>query len=116
MEEGERLCVAATDLGFARDISAWCSRTGNTLAASEKDGKQIRVTIEKGNGEKGKRESSRNRLFCPGRRKSPGRNGKDKTIIVFDGDLDKVLAAFIIANGAAAMGRPGKHVFLPSGD
>ena len=29
-----------------------------------------------------------------------------KTIIVFSGDLDKVLASFIIANGAAAMGRP----------
>ena len=28
-----------------------------------------------------------------------------KTIIVFSGDLDKVLASFIIANGAAAMGR-----------
>ena len=29
-----------------------------------------------------------------------------KTIIVFDGDMDKVLASFIIANGALAMGRP----------
>ncbi|MPN50779.1 Sulfur carrier protein DsrE2 [bioreactor metagenome] len=27
-------------------------------------------------------------------------------MIVFSGDLDKVLASFIIANGAAAMGRP----------
>ena len=27
-----------------------------------------------------------------------------KTLIVFSGDLDKVLAAFVIANGAAAMG------------
>lgn len=27
-----------------------------------------------------------------------------KTIIVFSGDMDKVFAAFIIANGAAAMG------------
>ncbi len=27
-----------------------------------------------------------------------------KTIIVFSGDLDKVLAAFVIANGAVAMG------------
>ena len=27
-----------------------------------------------------------------------------KTIIVFSGDLDKAMAAFIIANGAAAMG------------
>ena len=29
---------------------------------------------------------------------------KQKTIVVFSNDLDKVLAAFIIANGAAAMG------------
>jgi peroxiredoxin family protein len=29
-----------------------------------------------------------------------------KTIIVFSGDMDKVMASFIIANGAAAMGRP----------
>lgn len=27
-------------------------------------------------------------------------------MVVFDGDFDKALAAFIIANGAAAMGRP----------
>lgn len=27
-----------------------------------------------------------------------------KTIIVFSGDLDKAMAAFIIANGSAAMG------------
>lgn len=27
-----------------------------------------------------------------------------KTLVVFSGDLDKVMAAFIIANGAAAMG------------
>ena len=37
---------------------------------------------------------------------TPGEDRQGKTIIVFDGDLDKVLAAFIIANGAAAMGRP----------
>ena len=29
----------------------------------------------------------------------------DKTFVVFSGDLDKTIAAFIIANGAAAMGR-----------
>ncbi len=27
-----------------------------------------------------------------------------KTLIVFSGDFDKILAAFVIANGAAAMG------------
>ncbi len=35
------------------------------------------------------------------------RTGADgKTLVVFSGDLDRVLASFIIANGAAAMGRP----------
>jgi len=31
-------------------------------------------------------------------------NTSKKTIILFSGDMDKVLAAFVIANGAAAMG------------
>ena len=31
---------------------------------------------------------------------------RGKTIVVFNGDLDKVIAGFIIANGALAMGRP----------
>ena len=31
-----------------------------------------------------------------------------KTIILFSGDLDKVMAAFIIANGAVAF-RPARH-------
>ena len=31
-------------------------------------------------------------------------SGNDKTIVVFTGDFDKAMAAFIIANGAAAMG------------
>nr|WP_281241596.1 DsrE/DsrF/DrsH-like family protein [Sporomusa acidovorans] len=29
----------------------------------------------------------------------------NKTIVVFSGDLDKAMAAFVIANGAAAMGK-----------
>ena len=35
---------------------------------------------------------------------APAINPKSKTLVVFSGDLDKALAAFIIANGAAAMG------------
>jgi peroxiredoxin family protein len=37
--------------------------------------------------------------------KAPGDLRNDKNIIVFSGDLDKAIAALIIANGAAAMGR-----------
>jgi peroxiredoxin family protein len=35
---------------------------------------------------------------------APANDGK--TLVVFSGDMDKVLASFVIANGAAAMGRP----------
>ena len=38
-----------------------------------------------------------------------------KTIIVFSGDFDRVFAAFIIANGAAAMGDDSGYqpLFVP---
>jgi rhodanese-related sulfurtransferase len=39
-----------------------------------------------------------------GSRSGGGSCPKAKTLIVFSGDLDRVLASFIIANGAAAMG------------
>lgn len=35
---------------------------------------------------------------------APSKNGA--TMVVFSGDLDKTIAAFIIASGAAAMGKP----------
>lgn len=37
--------------------------------------------------------------------------GHDKTFVIFSGDLDKTIAAFIIANGAAAMGRKVTMIF-----
>lgn len=102
--QGEIIEVAATDLGFARDIESWCKRTKNTLLKTERRGKENIVYIQKGLGnqvgkleaDKGFSTSSRESLELP----------QGKTIIVFSGDLDKVLASFIIANGAASMGRP----------
>jgi peroxiredoxin family protein len=43
-------------------------------------------------------------LEDPASHSAPAINPKNKTIVVFSGDLDKALAAFIIANGAASMG------------
>lgn len=92
LKEGELLEVSASDPGFNRDIVSWCRRMGNTLVSrEEKDGAYIAV-IRKG------AEGAAN----PAVKEGP----RGKTIIVFDGDLDKVLASFIIANGALAMGRP----------
>lgn len=93
MKEGELLEVTASDPGFAKDVGSWCRRTGNTLVSNEeKDGAFVAV-VRKGNAESPAPASA---AAAP----------QGKTIIVFDGDLDKVLASFIIANGALAMGRP----------
>lgn len=92
MNDSETLKVSATDMGFAADIDSWCRRTGNTLVKTERVGKENIVYIKKGN-----KSSTGN---------APAALPQGKTLIVFSGDLDKVLASFIIANGAAAMGRP----------
>ncbi|MBR0599068.1 FAD-dependent oxidoreductase [Sinanaerobacter chloroacetimidivorans] len=101
MEEGEILQVSATDMGFVRDIEAWCKRMGNTLLKSERVGKENIVYIRKG-------LATGNGLpqEAKGADSIPAALPQGKTLIVFSGDLDKVLASFIIANGAAAMGRP----------
>ncbi len=91
MNHGDLLEVTATDLGFASDISEWCKRTGNTLVDIKSENKAIAVTIMKGLKEDVVAEDSSEKT--------------DKAMVLFSGDLDKALAAFIIANGAAAMGR-----------
>ena len=98
INDGDIIQVSATDSGFANDVEAWCRRTGNTLLKVEKEGKNNIVYLQKGNPA-GKPASSDNTVSSP-------QANDGKTIIVFSGDMDKVLASFIIANGAAAMGRP----------
>lgn len=95
MKENEVLKVSATDMGFAADIDSWCRRTGNTLVKTERQNKENIVYIKKGESSCTVKEETKT-LADP----------QGKTIIVFSGDLDKVLASFIIANGAASMGRP----------
>lgn len=94
MKDGQVMEVSASDPGFARDIVAWARRTGNTLLSNERHGDDYVALVKKGSGETVTQKIPQ----------SPAGDGK--TIIVFSGDLDKVLASFIIANGAAAMGRP----------
>lgn len=94
MREREILQVSATDLGFARDIDSWCKRTGNTLVKTERQGKENIVYIQKGTDHVAAVKGDIREL------------PQGKTMVVFSGDLDKILASFIIANGAAAMGRP----------
>ena len=87
---GDEIQVEANEKAFFSDIEVWCQRTGNELKTlSEKDG-VIYATIVKKNA-----PLPETRNFEHG-----------KTFVVFSGDLDKAIASFIMANGAAAMGRP----------
>lgn len=97
-QEGDTFTIHATDPAFAGDIEAFCKRTGDRLLTSGFDGKQFSVTIQKG-------------AEPPKKTDSGDSSANDKSIIVFSGDLDKAIASFIIANGAAAMGRK-VHMFF----
>ncbi len=92
LKDGDVIEVSANDPGFARDIVSWCRRTNNTLVQNIHRGNEYVALVKKGSSAAPVKDS--------------GRGADGKTIIVFSGDLDKVLASFIIANGAAAMGRP----------
>lgn len=90
---GEQVEIVATDAGFARDASAWCDTTGNRLVRSHEEKGRYTVTIEKGDPA----------AVCPS---SAGAiAGRGKTLILFSDDLDKALATFVLANGAAATGQ-----------
>jgi len=100
INDGDVIEVSATDSGFAKDVEAWCRRTGNTLLKTKKHNKDNIVTIQKGIANKNPNTLVQNASAVP----QPANDGK--TLVVFSGDMDKVLASFVIANGAAAMGRP----------
>ncbi len=98
MEEGEVVEITATDPGFTRDIGSWAEKTGNQVLETSEAAGSYRATVRKG-GER-QLEVPREAGFVA----SGDPKGKDKTIIVFSGSFDKVMAAFIIALGAVAMG------------
>lgn len=90
MDHGETLRITATDPAFGEDVKAWCSSTGNRLMGIDRENNAFTAIIKK--------EAPAKAL-----RNTETRNGK--TMVIFSNDLDRVIASFIIANGAAAMGR-----------
>ena len=98
LSDGDLLEVSASDPGFAKDIASWCKRTGNTLVSNEQKNGAYVAVVRRGLGDMPAEAAPQSVAV----KDAP----QGKTIIVFDGDMDKVLASFIIANGALAMGRP----------
>lgn len=95
MNTNEILKITASDPGFTEDVKAWCLRTHNQLLDVSKSKGIITALIQKGSTP----------LLNQSAMQAITPTKDNKTIVVFSGDLDKAMAAFIIANGAAAMGK-----------
>ncbi|MFH0753858.1 MAG: FAD-dependent oxidoreductase [Candidatus Omnitrophota bacterium] len=87
---GDSLEIAATDPGFPGDVKAWCQATGHQLVELRSEKSSVVAVIRK-----------QEKVAVA---QSPAGGVSSKTIVVFSSDFDKVVAAFVIATGAAAMG------------
>ncbi|HJV31899.1 MAG TPA: CoA-disulfide reductase [Bacillales bacterium] len=94
MNSGDVLEVHATDPGFTKDIKSWANKTGNTLLNTTFEDKKFKAYIQKG---------AACEIAAGIEAPAPSKDGA--TLVVFSGDLDKTIASFIIASGAAAMGK-----------
>ncbi len=88
--EGQLLNITATDNGFLKDVEAWVNVTHNKLINLTSEKGMINATIRK------ERPTNTPTSFV---------SGNDVTLICFSDALDKALATFVIANGAASMGK-----------
>ena len=88
---GEQLLITATDQAFGKDVASWCKMTGAELVSLENKNGVVAATIRK----------QEKQEVC----NLPDKAADNKTLIVFSDDLDKALASFVIANGAASTGR-----------
>ena len=91
LKTGEQLQITATDQAFGKDVASWCKVTGAELVALENKNGVVAATIRK------------QEKTAP--HASVQNNADNKTLIVFSDDLDKALASFVIANGAASTGK-----------
>lgn len=88
---GDDVVVHVSDPGFAADGPAWATTKGHELLSMVPEGPGYVATFRKG-GAAASSGAMSTRL-------------DQVSFVVFSGEMDKVLASFIIANGALAMGQ-----------
>ena len=96
LQENEELKVKVSNPGFYNDIQAWSKVTKNTLLSLDKKDGLTYATLQKGKTSKVIEKNHKNMII---------EDKSNMTMVVFSGDLDKAIAAFIIANGALTMGK-----------
>lgn len=87
---GDEVLAHVSDPGFRLDAAAWAQKNGHQLLSMTPEGPGLAARFRKGGA-----------AIAP---RAAVAAKEKKSFVVFSGDLDKVLAAFIIANGAVAMG------------
>lgn len=91
MQPGETIEVKATDPGFPSDAKAWCKSTGNAFLSETCQNGCHTIIIKK------QQTAANPQTTCVP-------TEKNKTLICFSDNLDRAIATFILANGAAATG------------
>lgn len=92
LQPGQKVEVRSTDAGFPNDAESWCHTTGHKFIQKRSERGIHYVLIEK-------------KSSCGAGDMSVASEDKGKTLILFSDDLDKALATFVLANGAAATGK-----------
>ena len=95
LSAGDEIVVHVSDPGFALDGPAWAKRNGHQLIGISPEGPGYVATVRKG----GPAPATSGHVLAVAAPATP-----KLSFVIFDGDLDKLIAAFIIANGAIAMG------------
>ncbi|WP_407343755.1 FAD-dependent oxidoreductase [Pengzhenrongella phosphoraccumulans] len=96
---GDEILAHVSDAGFRLDAPAWAAKNGHEILALTPEGPGYAARIRKG------RPAAAAGPGGAAAFTGPAARIKDKkSFVVFSGELDKVLAAFILANGAVAMG------------
>jgi NADPH-dependent 2,4-dienoyl-CoA reductase/sulfur reductase-like enzyme/peroxiredoxin family protein/TusA-related sulfurtransferase len=96
---GQELAVTASDPGFARDVEAFARSTGFELLGVERAKGLVKARLRRPVDAAAINASL---IAAP----AAGARRKGATLVVFSGEMDKVMASLVIANGAAALGGP----------
>ncbi len=96
MKSGEQLQLTAPE-SFAPDLRGWCASSGNELLRSECAEGDLRAVIRKAD------RGTSGAAPAAGIPAAPA-GGHSAAIVLFSNDLDKAMAAMIIACGMAASG------------
>ncbi len=89
IQPGQAVRIRVSDPAFGADLDGWCHTTGHRLCDKQSTKGMLVAVVEKGQ---------------PLQAVAPPGTSHRKTLVVFSDAFDKAMAAFIIANGAAAMG------------